>query len=486
MKKLIYFLLVWTMFPLLSAQPIPFLNTNQEENALLEVEGKGWDFVSYKVRVPANAALLRVSISDSPADLDLFLRYGNEISSFEEVDYYSETNLYNEEIELSRFGNFLLTAGIWYIDVVYQLEGLPRSRNGEVIQEIPFTILAELVKIPQITLEADRITELTLSPEEGNVLLGRFAVGADEEVLRLDIVQASSDIDLFLNFGRPAYSAEEADISVESFRSLETVIVDDPRPGPWYVTIADQAGSDFDEEFKLILGFKNIPLQNPDFESFSWPQEAVLQGLPDFLQSQALATVEVLSDIGSGSGCIISPSGYILTNYHVIELQDGSLPEYVDIAVLKDLDLPPVERYKARVVKALQERDLALLKIEADYWTGKAVEQQFPYFTIAAELPKLGEQLKVIGYPAIGSTGSRSSLTLSTGICAGYQRVPFGTLIKTDSLISGGNSGGAALNEQHQLVGLPTLVISSELESMGFIHSVTMVPQSWLDLVAQE
>ena len=151
--------------------------------------------------------------------------------------------------------------------------------------------------------------------------------------------------------------------------------------------------------------------------------------------------------------------------------------------MIQDFDLPPVERFTAEVLYGDQERDIALLKIETEYWSGGDVSIDFPHFEITTELPQLGEYLHIIGFPSIGSTSSRATLTLTRGITAGYQRVPFGTLIKTDGLISGGNSGGAAVNEDLQLVGLPSSVVFSDRASIGYIHPVSFLPSNWLQLI---
>ena len=56
----------------------------------------------------------------------------------------------------------------------------------------------------------------------------------------------------------------------------------------------------------------------------------------------------------------------------------------------------------------------------------------------------------------------------------------FGVLLKTAAEISAGNSGGAALDSQNRLVGLPTLVAGDETSRLGYIYPVEMLPADWL------
>jgi S1-C subfamily serine protease len=98
----------------------------------------------------------------------------------------------------------------------------------------------------------------------------------------------------------------------------------------------------------------------------------------------------------------------------------------------------------------------------------------------------MGQPLTIIGYPGIGGTGSRSSISITKGIVSGFQRTPFGTIIKTDAEINGGNSGGAAINAYYELVGLPTMVVNEDAGQMGFIHPVNLLPRDWVDLIERD
>jgi uncharacterized protein YkwD len=72
--------------------------------------------------------------------------------------------------------------------------------------------------------------------------------------------------------------------------------------------------------------------------------------------------------------------------------------------------------------------------------------------------PEVGEDIFVIGFPSIGG----SSITVSKGVVSGFTQDAGVTWIKTDASISGGNSGGAAVNSKGELIGVPTMASSGE------------------------
>jgi S1-C subfamily serine protease len=179
-----------------------------------------------------------------------------------------------------------------------------------------------------------------------------------------------------------------------------------------------------------------------------------------------------------GSGTVVSPDGLILTNEHLItpagvdqklaELETQLAGEgksadlQVDaerfmIAVSDGRQLPDA-RYVARVIAQDPELDLAVLRIDSD-------ERGTPLGSESLDLPilplgssdavNLGDTVHVFGFPAIGS----GSLTYTIGIVSGFvfeDGIDGTAWINTDAVTSGGNSGGAAVNDAGQLIGVPT------------------------------
>ena len=111
---------------------------------------------------------------------------------------------------------------------------------------------------------------------------------------------------------------------------------------------------------------------------------------------------------------------------------------------------------------------------------------QFPYFKFAEEsFLNIGDNICVLGYPSVGGSGSRVTITYTRGTISGYDRNPFGIILKTDAEINSGNSGGAALNDRFELVGIPSSVIGEDTGQLGYIHPVYLVPDSWLEIIEQ-
>ena len=153
---------------------------------------------------------------------------------------------------------------------------------------------------------------------------------------------------------------------------------------------------------------------------------------------------------GYGSGVIISTDGYVITNQHVVE---GSDSVYV---VLND-----GEEIKAEVVGGDAMSDLALLKI--DYQGLTAID-----LGNSDEL-RVGNTVYAIGNP----TGAKLYGTITCGIVSALNRQItidqyLMTYIQTDAAINAGNSGGALINTQGQLVGICSAkTMSSGYDSYG-------------------
>lgn len=197
---------------------------------------------------------------------------------------------------------------------------------------------------------------------------------------------------------------------------------------------------------------------------------AAAQALPrDVRVNLISATVEVIpwDDTAgelvswSGSGTIISPDGYVLTNFHVIgDMQSRQYFEWHGIFMtdVKAADLPPQLAYWARYVAGDPLLDLAVLRIEEfPDETPIPSDIAFPAVPVGDSNTLLpGDELTVIGYPGI----SGHTITFTKGIMSGWlgeDHVTGGRQwIKTDAKIARGNSGGAAVNERGELIGVPT------------------------------
>lgn len=165
---------------------------------------------------------------------------------------------------------------------------------------------------------------------------------------------------------------------------------------------------------------------------------------------------------GIGSGFIINEDGYILTNYHVVELAISNNTK--DVTVI----LSTGEEVAAKVVNYDQNRDIAMVKL-ADGTKVPAV----------AELGDsdglyVGQEVVAIGTPL----GKNFAQTLTKGIVSGVNRNltteggNTGDYIQTDAAINSGNSGGPLINTKGEVIGINTAKLSGQsettIEGMGF------------------
>lgn len=165
--------------------------------------------------------------------------------------------------------------------------------------------------------------------------------------------------------------------------------------------------------------------------------------------------------MAAGSGVIVSNDGYIVTNNHVVE---GSTETTVTLS--------SGEEYQATIVGTDPTTDLAVIKINAD------VELPFLSFGDSSEL-QVGETVVAIGNPLGEFEG-----TVTSGVVSGKNRTitientTMLNLIQTDAAINSGNSGGALLNLQGEVIGINSAKTSAVgVEGIAFaIPSEVVVP----------
>jgi serine protease Do len=165
-----------------------------------------------------------------------------------------------------------------------------------------------------------------------------------------------------------------------------------------------------------------------------------------------------------GSGFIVHPDGYVITNHHVVDRA-----RQITVELLDGRKLP------AELISSDPEADLAVLKIHSDK----------PLPTL-----ELGDSSDLmIGEPAIAVGNPLGySHTVSTGIVSALHRdlkgdageVQLGDLIQTDAAINPGNSGGPLLNAYGQVIGINT-AIRGDAQNIGFAIAVNrlrdMIPE---------
>ena len=148
-----------------------------------------------------------------------------------------------------------------------------------------------------------------------------------------------------------------------------------------------------------------------------------------------------------GSGVIVSPSGYILTNHHVVEAA-----EEIEVA------LPSGKKLLAKVVGNDPETDLAVLRVDAE---------GLPAITFgSSDALRVGDVVLAIGNPfGVGQTVT-SGIVSALGR-SGLQINTFENFIQTDAAINPGNSGGPLVDSRGDLIGINTAIYSQTGGSIG-------------------
>ena len=158
------------------------------------------------------------------------------------------------------------------------------------------------------------------------------------------------------------------------------------------------------------------------------------------------------TQIGTGSGVIITEDGYIVTNNHVI--QDATELE---------VTLNNNKSYKAKLVGTDSKMDIALLKIEAD--------EKLPYTVFGdSDEIKVGEWVLAVGNPY------NLNSTVTAGIISAKARNlandGIQSFIQTDAAVNPGNSGGALVNTRGELIGINTMISSPTGSYAGYSFAV--------------
>ena len=167
-----------------------------------------------------------------------------------------------------------------------------------------------------------------------------------------------------------------------------------------------------------------------------------------------------------GSGVVTTASGYIVTNFHIIE---GGVS--LEVSMLSTQD-----SYEAQVVGYDEELDLAVLKVEADNLT--------PAQLASSDQLAVGDPVYAIGNPL----GLELRSTFTDGIVSAVNRDVdvdgvIMTLIQTNAALNSGNSGGPLINQYGQVVGINTIKMMSgydTLEGLGFAIP-TSLAQRWVN-----
>ncbi|MDR2086474.1 MAG: Do family serine endopeptidase [Dysgonamonadaceae bacterium] len=204
-----------------------------------------------------------------------------------------------------------------------------------------------------------------------------------------------------------------------------------------------------------VVHIKSIAKPNQREHNYFDPFEFFFGGQSPYYQKQP--------KVGFGSGVIISTDGYIVTNNHVIEGAD-------EIEVTTNDE----QVYTAKLIGRDEATDIALLKIEGE---------NFPLIPFGdSEALKVGEWVLAVGNPFNLTSTVTAGIVSAKGrgsLFSGYnnrsrsqtqERIE--SYIQTDAAVNPGNSGGALVNTQGELVGINTAIYSETGNYIGYSFAI--------------
>lgn len=190
------------------------------------------------------------------------------------------------------------------------------------------------------------------------------------------------------------------------------------------------------------------------------------------------------------SGCsatLIDPAGYVLTNFHCVGYTKGQKDQgtpgtmknpqgFVALGPTVDPKKAAVPTYWARFIAGNYDQDVAILKITSMFNKGQSLPKTLPMPSIKradSDRVQVGDYIAAIGYPGIGG----NTVTFTDGKVSGFDDMnDDGTLdsFRVTADINHGNSGGLAINQKGEQIGLPTWGVV-RVEDVSKVNGVLMV-----------
>ena len=150
-------------------------------------------------------------------------------------------------------------------------------------------------------------------------------------------------------------------------------------------------------------------------------------------------------EVWFGSGSIISEDGLILTAAHNVE-DDELAHDHLEVAITEDVNKPPSGNFRATVEAVDSTRDLALIRIDAP--------NPLRYVRRSESEPEILDRIRILGYSGTGGETLTASIGTVSGFATESDEINGRAWIKTDAVVTGGASGGMAVNDAGKLIGV--------------------------------
>jgi serine protease Do len=212
---------------------------------------------------------------------------------------------------------------------------------------------------------------------------------------------------------------------------------------------------------------RNRP-QGEDEEAENDPQMELFRRFFGGMPGQGGRPMPMPRRQGTGSGFIVDPNGYIITNYHVVDKADT-----IKVKVPED----PTE-YKAKLIGFDRETDLAVIKINP--------EKKLPILRVGnSDAVQAGDWAVAIGSPF----GLEATLTVGIISAKGRNNIAgaaqFQSFIQTDAAINPGNSGGPLLNINGEVIGVNTAIATETggYQGVGFALPINTAVKTYNQII---
>ena len=248
-------------------------------------------------------------------------------------------------------------------------------------------------------------------------------------------------------FGAAAYSQMGPAPSAAATASVENVVSNNLSGAPASFANIIEAVQPAVVNIAVAGGLPVQPTQGVPFDNFEDFLKRFFDGAPDLPQSPAPRSPQTPRFRGMGSGFLVSPEGYVVTNQHVV----NNASEIV-------VTLHDGKKLPAELVGIDEKTDLAVVKVHSD--------KALPYASFGdSEATRVGDWVVAIGNP-FGLGGSATAGIVSAR-GRDIQAGPFDDFFQIDAPINQGNSGGPLFNLKGQVIGINTAIFSPNGGNVG-------------------
>ncbi|MEO6708104.1 MAG: trypsin-like peptidase domain-containing protein [Planctomycetota bacterium] len=440
------------------------------------------DFI---VEVPKGSVFLDLKAVAKNGDVELFGGRGKAPEDLVDAELYPTEDPNLDELIADRLSDPEIEAGRWWFAASLAEDDRLGSAGNHSRCEYSLELTLLGTRTDAILLPGPA-RRFTLDPVSGGFRTFRIDVPEGSPALRIDLHGVPADLDLFAHRGSPTIALEIADASARHGWGAESlVLTQDAEPllgaGEWYIDVLDAMSSRARTPFDIRVAFDAAA--PPEW---SKPPVFITRDPVKPLSRALCSVLEVFAPGGGGSATLVTPDGLCLTNAHVVDRGDRHPLDEIVLAANVDSHRPAEEAFRGSVVRFDAALDLALIQIDRGFYSNPLpAGYRFPTVELAAGTAlEIGDPLWIIGYPTLGGTGSRVSIHCAHGVLSGFDQEDAGLVFKTDAAVIPGNSGGAAVDEQGRLIGVPSANVSDGSGLVGIVTPITLLPPEWMALIA--